>query len=119
MSATTIHVPVHVINDHGADLNHPEPCELTVIFTGPDGREFPVTATFFQVRVDGTGSAGFGRYPGDSIGAGLYFRGTDGQKTHGTVMRWDFGPGAEPTVGQWQAPHCARDECGSPCEHVA
>ena len=118
MSATTIRVPLHVITMKGAYVEHPEPCELTVIFTGPDGSEYPVTASFFQTRVNGTGSAGFG-YPGDSIGAGLYFRREDGEKTHGTVMRWDFGPDAEPTVGQWQAPHCTEDECGSPCGHVA
>jgi hypothetical protein len=38
-------------------------------------------------------------------------------ETHGTVYRWDAGPDAAPTVIHWAAPHCAEDQCGSPCEH--
>jgi hypothetical protein len=38
-------------------------------------------------------------------------------ETHGTVYRWDAGLDAAPTVIHWEAPHCADDECGSPCGH--
>jgi hypothetical protein len=44
------------------------------------------------------------------IGVGVY----PGAGDHGTVLRWDDGPGARPTVITWRAPGHAGEECGSP-----
>lgn len=51
------------------------------------------------------------------VGVGTYFFDHSGQRIRGTVLRWDNGLDADPTVIQWRAPHCENDECGSPCEH--
>ncbi len=73
--------------------------EITALFTNPDGSELPVKVTLFQLA---HGPIGVGVYP------------TAG---NGAVLRWDDGPEAEPTLIHWQAPHCADDQCGAPCEH--
>jgi hypothetical protein len=49
---------------------------------------------------------------GHAIGVGVYP--TD---RNGTVLRWDHGPADDPSVIHWNAPHCADDQCGSPCGH--
>ena len=36
---------------------------------------------------------------------------------YGTVRRWDRGFRHRPTVIHWAVPHCADDQCGSPCAH--
>ena len=38
-------------------------------------------------------------------------------KNRGRVWRWDRGFRHRPTVIHWLAPHCADDQCGSPCAH--
>lgn len=54
-------------------------------------------------KIKETGAVGVGVYP---------------TSKRGTVLRWDRGLLRRPTVIHWQAPHCADDQCGSPCGHV-
>lgn len=72
--------------------------DITALFSALDGSEMPVKVTLFQL--------------GDAIGVGVY-----PTKDNGVVLRWDDGPTADPRVIYWRAPHCADDECGSPCPH--
>ena len=80
---------------------------ITAIFRHPvTGEDLPVLVTLFQnedLRL---------------MGAGVYMAGRTGQPVRGTVLRWDAGPEEDPVIITWQAPHCADDECGSPCGHV-
>lgn len=73
----------------------------TATFTRPDGTAAEARVTLFQI--DGSGVIGVGVYPGPGDA--------------GTVLRWDKGLGSAPSVVHWRAPHCADDQCGSPCGH--
>lgn len=73
--------------------------EITALFDSGTGVILPVRITLFQIA---PGVIGAGVYPDDD---------------HGTVLRWDGGSGAEPSVIHWQAPHCEDDRCGHPCRH--
>ena len=82
---------------------------VAAVFRDPaTGADVPVTIRLFQL---GFGAEGFG--------VGVYMTDGAGEPQRGTVLRWDDGPEAEPTVIQWQASHCKDDECGSPCGHEA
>lgn len=76
------------------------PCQdVIAAFTAPDGTPgHQVKVRLFQI--------------GPVIGVGVYPCGD-----RGVVLRWDDGPLEDPRVIYWQAPHCADDECGSPCSH--
>lgn len=82
-----------------ADDSHPRRSEALAAFALPDGSVIGARVVLFMLD-DGRIGAGFYPVPG-----------------HGTVLRWDDGPHAEPRVIQWQAPHCDADACGSPCRH--
>lgn len=81
------------------ERDHPERAEAMAMFTRPDGTEATARISLFMLE-DGR------------IGAGVY-----PSRDRGTVLRWDDGPDADPRVIFWEAPHCADDECGSPCGH--
>lgn len=80
---------------------------LTAIFRHPvTGDDLPVTISLFQ-----------GRDP-RHMGVGVYVTDGDGEQVRGTVLRWDKGVGEDPRVIYWERPHCAGDQCGSPCGHA-
>ena len=78
--------------------------QISATFRAPDGTDLQVRITLFQVA-------------GGPPGVGVYFCDGNGDLARGTVLRWDAGPDADPTVIHWEAPHCADDECGKPCAH--
>lgn len=106
---TAIHVQAShgdtLANDGIAGLREATPEQaVTAIFRHPaTGADLPVTITMFQ--------------DGALMGVGVYVDGEDGTPAMGTVLRWDSGPGADPKVIRWERPHCADDDCGSPCGH--
>jgi len=73
--------------------------DIYAMFTAADGAPLPAQITLFQLA---DGRIGVGVYP---------------IETKGTVLRWDRGPDADPSVIHWGAPHCDDDKCGSPCSH--
>lgn len=82
------------------DRDHPERAEATAMFDGPDGVVATARISLFMLD---DGRIGVGVYP---------------TRVRGTVLRWDSGQDADPRVIFWEAPHCAADECGSPCGHA-
>lgn len=68
-------------------------------FTAPDGAVTTAQVVLFQLD---DGRVGVAVYPSAARGA---------------VLRWDHGPATDPAVIYWQAPHCAEDQCGTPCGH--
>lgn len=89
--------------------DHPERAEAMVMFGRPDGIGVAARLSLFMLE---DGRIGIGVYPSPLIGKGVH-----PSPDRGTVLRWDDGPDAEPRVIAWEAPHCADDECGSPCGH--
>lgn len=81
------------------DRDKPRRAEGTAVFTLPDGSALQAKVSLFMLE-DGR------------IGAAVY-----PDPAHGAVLRWDDGPQADPRVIYWEAPHCADDECDSPCGH--
>ena len=100
--ATPQQITITAFRDVPPGSDHPR-CQVTATaeFTHTDGAATRARITLFQLD-DGR------------IGAGVY-----PAADRGTVLRWDQGTHADPTVIYWQAPHCADDECGSPCGHPA
>jgi hypothetical protein len=83
--------------------DQPAGVDAVVVVTQPGAEDIVIRVVLFTVdRPDGTTTVGAGIYP---------------VPDHGTVLRWDHGIAAEPRVIHWAAPHCADDECGSPCGH--
>lgn len=99
--------PIRVQRGTSTELGIDSPEQsLTAIFRDPEtGADLPVTITVFQ-----------GLNP-RLMGVGVYVPGDDGKPLMGTVLRWDEGTRADPRVIRWERPHCADDECGSPCGH--
>lgn len=81
------------------ERDHPERAEAVVMFDRPDGTAATARISLFMLE---NGRIGVGVYP---------------TPERGTVLRWDDGPDADPRVIFWEAPHCADDDCGSPCGH--